>query len=111
MVVLAVIDSARVDPRDILWAAAIARHTMHRVNAAAKAARSITAAASLAEPGTAQLLQRLRTVKDRDLQSHWAMMDVRISDLTAAAPPNDLGEYPAQPADVVAAYRTRSTVA
>jgi hypothetical protein len=82
MVALAVIDSARVDPRDILWAAAIARHTMHRVNPTTEAARSISAAAELAEPDTAQLLRRFRTVKDRDLRADWAMMDVRTPELT-----------------------------
>jgi hypothetical protein len=79
MVALAVIDSARVDPRDILWAAAIARHAMHRVNQTAEAARSITAAAKLAEPGTAKLLRRFRTADDHDLQTDWKMMDVRTS--------------------------------
>jgi len=77
IVALAMIDSARVDPRDVVWAAAIARHAMHRVNETAEAARSVTAAAELAEPVTAKVLRRFRTVEDRDLLTNWMMTEVR----------------------------------
>jgi hypothetical protein len=81
LVALAMIDSARIDSRDIYWAAAIVRHAMIRVDPSAGAAQSVEAAARLAERGTATALRRFREFGADELARDWRMTDVRASGL------------------------------
>jgi hypothetical protein len=78
---LAMIDSDRVDFRDLLVSASIARYVMGRVEKAGEANGAVTRAVDLADPVTARHLRRFRKFKDRDLEKDWRMTEVQTPDL------------------------------
>jgi hypothetical protein len=75
---LAMIEAARIDWRDLLWALSILHHAAGRIGADAD--RLLQDAGRLAEPGVARLIDGFSrgSAKEKDLRSSWGHDEVEI---------------------------------
>lgn len=76
---LAMIDTARIDVRDVSWAAAVVHHALMRVGGRVHAGRILEEAARLASPGAGAQLRRFVDAPDDDLSTNWLMIEVNVA--------------------------------